>query len=279
MSRKPPRPLPRSNQPACVFCDKKPTTEEHLFSKWTRELVPAQFNSRLQLRTMSINGERVELERRKRAGDLASLVVKAFCDNCNNVWMGKIEESVIPILTPMILGADMHLSRRDRQLIASWCALKTIVGEFINSDTRTIPIEVVKDFMKHKSPPKNWIIWIGKYEGTLLRSYWHSSLDIQATENGLPVQTFTDAPRNTQTSTFHIGNLLVHVFSAHPAVLPYGVPLNINDALIQIFPRWQFNTVPWPPEQSIDDEMSNQLIGTMETIYNAIKGVTFFRTH
>jgi hypothetical protein len=101
----------------------------------------------------------------KKPGVPSSKKIRAVCKKCNETWMSNIEEISKPVLTPLILGEKITLSVDDQQIIATWLALKTIIGDQDDQKTSSIHTESHNIFYQTRLALDGWKIWIGHYEG------------------------------------------------------------------------------------------------------------------
>lgn len=251
-SRKPAHP-----QWGCIWCGKIPRTGEHLWPEWFSKIVPQTRNSHSNLKTrISYKPQEVVVSHqlKKRPGDPASRRIKAVCKDCNNVWMGKIEEAAIPVMTPLILGKEALLSPADQKAIVEWAVLKTMIGEYDDSlDTRAINEETQQAFYHDRSLIGVWKILIGRYVGTnWVTRYRHTPYHMRSRSNFLPVVDVTSM--NTQVSTFVGGQLYIHVMSTRlPQLASFGFRGTTGNMLRCIWPATD-EPIPWPPALTMGDD-------------------------
>jgi hypothetical protein len=189
---------------------------------------------------------------RPRAGDPLRSKVKIVCKTCNSGWMGGIQSAAKPLLIPLIEGRRTTLGSSAQKAIAAWCAMATMTGEYLSFDTTAIAItQSEKDWFRvHQTPPKTWKIWIGHYPGS--KGVWNHFV---AHLRGKGIRNPSYDPLalpNTQTTSFVIGNLFVHVFSStgDPQMVarwvwPFGSMISLK--LPQIFPPKE-GFIAWPTQ-------------------------------
>ena len=202
--------------PTCIFCDGKPTTKEHLWSQWMRELVfREKTNKHLNTSEILTNTGGVVVQQRPiyklRTGSTTSIQIKKVCKPCNSGWMGDLEEFAIPILTPLITGEPIVLNIKTQQTVAEWATLKTIVGEYISLYKKVITRSEEKLFYQQKRAPENWLIWIGRSEQKYDYAREHSGENFSfniTTSLGAPVRPVT---RRAQATILAVGHLILYI--------------------------------------------------------------------
>ena len=134
----------------------------------------------------------------------------------------------------------------------------TMVAEFLDqTGTRIEVLPADRIWLKeNQTVPKNWKIWLANYERGSWKGLWiHSTVPIQGEEH-IPEtnQLGIDLP-NTQSTTFLVGKLYVHVISSAISRI-----IRKQDIVGQgrlLFPRlWPIRRSPlaWPPFRPITDE-------------------------
>lgn len=124
---------------ACAFCgdDSRRLTDEHVFGDWVSRLFgskapPDGFNGKAQI--FDAAGNLKEF-----AAIPFQQVVKIPCEACNTGWMRGLEDSVIPFLTPMILGERVRLRPSRQRLLATWCVKTALVMDHLHPRSRIVP--------------------------------------------------------------------------------------------------------------------------------------------
>jgi hypothetical protein len=157
----------------------------------------------------------------------------------NETWMSGIQNRAKPFLVPLFEGHFTTLHEHSQRLIAAWIAMATIAAEFDKRLERAIPDKDREWFAEEHVPPNDtWKIWIGAYFGTPLGFFWHSTLPISSPEH-IPEGGDPNFPwAHTQTTTFIVGQLYVHVFSCPIADVVRKVSLGVrgNVVMSQIWP-------------------------------------------
>jgi len=186
------------------------------------------------------------------SGDARNRGIKAVCGKCNSEWMGAIEEWVKPSLVPLIKGTGAFLNHDDQRAIATWIAMKTMVGEYFDPSKVAIPLSERQFLRDHRhAPDANWRIWIGNYERVKWLGQWaHASMGIAPS---VRIKDRNPEIPNTQTTTFVVGKLYAHVFSSEISRLVNQVSLGSKaiEKIAQIWPI-QEDFIAWPTN-AMDD--------------------------
>jgi hypothetical protein len=135
--------------------------------------------------------------------------------------------------------------------------MATMTAEFIDRDPNTIAVpQSQRDWlMNTATAPPGWRIWLTSYRRHKWPAQWvHLTLPILEAKD-IPDEQSTDyVPPNTQTTTFVVGQLYVHVMSSVN-------PDNINKwatmlpraewLLVPLFPQKE-SFIAWPPTSIAD---------------------------
>lgn len=160
--------------------------------------------------------------------------------------MSSFDDAAKPVLSMLIKGEKAFLNADSQKLIATWIAMKAMVGEFFDPSTAAVPLSERQFLRDRRQPPDNWKIWIGNYTRKKWSGqYVHTTSSIDSAD-GL-ARRDPNVP-NTQTTTIVVGNMYAHVFSSDiPAVIGgYGLNESKQEKIAQIWPiRESF--IAWPP--------------------------------
>jgi hypothetical protein len=254
----------------CIFCDEHAKlTKEHLWSKWTRQLVQRDsLKHEYAIQVFNIDG--IDRTVKTIAGDARSRGLRAVCEKCNSGWMGSIEEWAKPSLVPLIKGTGAFLNRDNQRAIATWIAMKAMVGEYFDLTKVAIPLSE-RQFMRDNrcAPDANWKIWIGNYERTKwLGQYAHGAMGIAPSVRAKDRK--PEIP-NTQVTTFVIGKLYAHVFSSEIArlVSRFSLCQRAIGKLAGVWPL-QEDFIAWPTNAMDDadaDAMASAIFLSLKSRY------------
>src|SRR5262249_2205139 len=125
----------------------------------------------------------------------------------------RFQETLKPILVPLVTGERTILSLNAQRLLAGWCAMSVMTADFFYPDRQAIP-QVERDYFRDNllPPLETWKIWIGRYT----RKKWAAHY----IRNSMPmVEDFPEgddesiARPNSQMTTIVVGQLYIHAFS------------------------------------------------------------------
>ena len=98
-------------------------TCEHVIPKWARRSFDIKG-------PVTVDAREEGLDQRRRVGAMQALNITlddAICEECNSVWLSRLERAVKPLLAPMAVSASpTTLSPARQKLLATW-AVKTVL--------------------------------------------------------------------------------------------------------------------------------------------------------
>jgi hypothetical protein len=252
------KPIP---QKRCIFCDlPNKMSSEHIWGRWIKDYVRADRKKHHIHLTRIPAPELPNIsELRIRAGDPLRANVHVVCQDCNSKWLSQIQEQTKPILIPLLQGKKSALGPTTQAQLAKWCTMATMTGEFIDRDPIGQGVSLAERQMlwKKSAIPTGWRIWIARYRRNRWKGEWvHLAVPILDAENSVGLKAGDHAPPNTQTTTFVIGELYVHVMSSsqHPDLTAkwlWPAFSRLSRLLIQIWPPKE-SFIAWPPESLTD---------------------------
>jgi hypothetical protein len=156
--------------------------------------------------------------RLNRPGSAHSHQLHLVCKQCNNVWMGSLQDNAKPHLLALSEGNWNGLTLQGMTDLSSWAAMVTICLEFADLNTQSVPKSEREIFRGVRRPGPNWIVCFGQCgdfgdPGAM----WHRAGLIS--DEGPPPDTVTRKP-NTQTTTVYAGQCFFHTLSGPQNVLP-----------------------------------------------------------
>jgi hypothetical protein len=271
MSRSP-RPAPPPK--VCIFCGRTglqvEITREHVWADWLKNYIPKNQRNHYALTGIIEQSGKLEASVRRWGGDAQSRRLQIVCRHCNNGWMGQLQESVKPILVPMIEGEPKLINQIGQSVLATWCAMAVMVAEHFNPVHAAITF-LDRDYLRtHLHPPANMRIWLGNYSRSAWNGCWvHRSMSIADQFIPNPADNTLPQP-NTKTSTFVVGKVYFHVFVCeHDFILnklslqPSAIPL--------IAPLWPIvePAIAWPIQAMSD----SQAVAMSEAIFNFLSAI------
>jgi hypothetical protein len=196
----------------CAFCDRHGNlTSEHAWPKWLHNILFLELRNlhhcHLTVRPNRHSGSKFLINREQRSGDPGSRKLPIVCANCNNGWMSILQEHSKPYLTPIIQGQWINLSEC-REVFAKWCVMTTMVNEYQDPPTISIP-QLERDRLRLGLPlSDNWLVWVGQcpLESPNRRAAHRAYTIFDGQNNpGKP---------NCQVTTLHVGKMLIQVIFA-----------------------------------------------------------------
>jgi hypothetical protein len=166
-------------------------------------------------------------------GHVGSKKLREVCSACNSGWMSDIEQDVKLILLSLIRGENIILTPEDQAIICAWAMMITMVAEFTDRATISIPYGDRNNLFNDKFP-EGWEIFLGKYNGNEWKQrYFHTGGHIQSMYSR--PQIFNPI-YDSQTSTFVVGSLFLYVRSTQIPGFMFPCNVNPTDYLERIYP-------------------------------------------
>ncbi len=137
-------------------------TREHVFPRWLTgsprfvNLTGEVKETRWWPAFTAPGSEKVLFE-----SNAVDLEAKIVCEQCNTVWMRKLEDAAKRRMGPMILGHKRILGRKDRIAIARWSMKTACVVRHCQDDVRAhVPLELRRAVFRG-GLPDNVFVWLG----------------------------------------------------------------------------------------------------------------------
>jgi hypothetical protein len=154
----------------CVFCGSTAgrATDEHVIPKWARDGFDIQ-----EWVTIDAADPGAALEHVGRQRHLNIVFRDGLCAQCNNEWLGPIENQAKAILLPMALEAKPTvLDAASQALLAFWAVKTVFLLEFAfrqryrnRSVAGYLATELEMAWLRAKEqPPPNSMVWIGCWD-------------------------------------------------------------------------------------------------------------------
>ncbi len=246
----------------CIFCGGGNLSKEHFWPEWASALLP-NYPINQHVEQLFTFTEVTKLtgppEVRSKPGYVWTKKIRAVCVPCNTGWMSTLETAVQPILTPLIATQPHTLTVSSMHVLAKWIALKIMVGEHNHPKDAVTPLEDREKFRSTLEIPPNFKIWIAKCGvGGWQTAYVRHTSTVSSTPVFLPNHRF----KNTQSITFGIGDLLVHVL--HTTVTDWGPNLSFEPSgvVIPLFPI--VDSINWPPIRSLSATEAHSIAWTLK---------------
>lgn len=212
------------------------------------------------------SGELLNQSVRTKPGELYTRKLKVVCDRCNNEWMSRIEEAIIPTLTSIIQGKRVTLDAAELKSLSHWATLKSIVLEHGNgSKDHVTPLKDRMAFAFEGTIPSYFSIYFLSHASASEIGYVRTSHAISLT-SGPPTPPLEDRVKNVQQISVMLGRAMLHVNAA------YVDGFRIEDRLDmpKVIERriWPPNQIPlsWPAEPFLTTNQMRDLAYAMERV-------------
>jgi hypothetical protein len=222
----------------CIFCGSTAKLkQEHIFGKWMKRNIKSTKTKTAHLTSF------VDLDRQtgaqipsmakgklNRPGSPHSHQLHLVCNNCNNIWMGSLQENAKPHVLALAKSDWSGLTLQSMTDLAAWATMVTICIEFADLNTQSVSKSERKIFRGIRRPGPNWIVCFGRcgdFEDP--GAFWHRAGSLYDPSG--PLDAVPDKP-NTQATTVYVGQCFFHTLSGPADVLPdpggYAVDLGIR---------------------------------------------------
>jgi hypothetical protein len=248
----------------CIFCERFGNmSKEHIWPEWAAELfklnpspVHEEFHMRFTEKTKLVDKPKVV----NRQGSVATKKMRVVCEDCNNGWMSELEDSIKPILTPLILGNPSTIDQSQQELVARWIGVKVLVSEQNNQS------DVISD-QRHRTAlmvdgavPGYLHIWIAPVKAEKWETGYYR-------ETGTLSRTLEPPPKtkkNVQSNAFGFGRLFMFAMGSTG-----GIDLNdfirIDERIPKLWP-YQGHAISWPSELTLHWPGVNQIAAALGTL-------------
>jgi hypothetical protein len=182
--------------------------------------------------------------------------------------MGAIETAVIPVLTPLVEGRGILLTKPKRKKLAEWIALKVLVAD--KSGYRDAPATPIYDqrvrdeFYQRRVVPVGTRIYLAAQIGRIWATSYHrhsSGLGFVAPPR--PPSEHPTGVRNVQTITWGIGKLLIHLSAVTDAEVGKIFRFSKPEFFRRLYPITGAD-IRWPPAHAVTDHFVDDLAGSLE---------------
>ena len=257
----------------CIFCGSQPTTREHVWADWLKQYIPKTSVNYSYLSATS-HKTHTEYTRKTVGGDLRSRRLQVVCQPCNNGWMSLLQERAKPLLLPLLKGEITVFDVNQQQVLAAWISMFVMVAEHFDPNKVVSPLPERQILMNEKRTPPNWNIWFGDLDQN---SDWpallnHFAVPISTPEH-IPEIMSNGFPRpNTQTMTFRVGRLYVHVRSSVTDIFENWRFARPN-LLAQIWPIRR-NLIAWPPRIALSGRDADAICASFKVASDEVENRT-----
>lgn len=235
----------------CVFCRKRDAdTYEDAWSIWLRKAWREFAGNPNEMFDNSLSRGSVlkpeilrEWKGRHRVG--------GFCRHCNNVWMSGMEDTVKPILKPMMLGERLELSPQALKRLARWAYLKSLVFTLSTPEIEVSASEYVRFFESRKPPHLGSVLLMQSqalFGGMLYRL---ENIDVHLVDGSIA---------QNWRGSFIIGHVILQVFGERPVTNARlrARPRRPQDWVRVIWPA--SGSFKWPLSTSLEPEAVGKML-------------------
>ncbi|MEL4294047.1 hypothetical protein [Shewanella xiamenensis] len=242
----------------CIFCGGTGMSKQHVWPDWMKTVIPREnkqehYQNMIKLQFDDSKYASITPEILKKRGHVATRKIRNVCKKCNGGWMSRLETSVKPKMTDMMLNKQTILTNSEMLSISAWAVMISIMAEFTDIPTKSIPDQDLTHLMRNQCPPSNWTVWIGKYKGQEWNyRYRHHGIGCMPLQLARIMKPFTHC--NTQSSTFVVGSFLIHTTSSTLSGINPIFDKEHAEKLIQIWPLpLTVDCVNWSLLKEIND--------------------------
>ncbi len=232
----------------CIFCPAKADSREHVWSDW---LLNRLGKNRSVIVGKIQNRDYFDPEQKQ-------IVVKCVCEGCNGGWMKRLEDSVIPILEPMIFdGKHTRLDPLQQWLLAQWAMKTAMVVEYCVRERDTFYTRadcLALSNLTHPTLPSFSYVWIADHDGW--ENVYTKGTDASGRPGSADIQT-------AYVTTLSFGRVAMQTLTIRSGTNtdPYS-DIECNQhlwsgLLRQIWPAT--SVVDWPPPNSLKRDMLEML--------------------
>ena len=155
----------------CVFCGRSGVTKQHMWPDWLKTIIPREGSTSGQMifhvRMAPMNkAVIIQPDVKERRWHQGAHKIRNVCGQCNSGWMSRLETAAKPHLTSLILGKKCNLDKQAQHSLAAWIVMTSIMAEFTDIKTVSIPAIHRNQLRISGNPPDGWQIWTGRYHGS-----------------------------------------------------------------------------------------------------------------
>lgn len=229
----------RKSPERCIYCGRvAKMTREHIFGTWLKNYLKVKSVRTDHFTTLvetkgGIPIPSMSKGRLNRPGDPHSQQLKLVCKQCNETWMGVIQNDAKPFLIEMLHGRWPSLDSLASKAVATWACMVTTSIEFADEKTNTSAPEERQAFKAELEPSRYWLIYVGLCDSGLdPGSFWHRGgmWSVEDIADGIP------KPFKVQTTTFYLGRCFFHTVRAPSDYLPDPVGYGVEIGIRQLWP-------------------------------------------
>ena len=199
---------------ACVFCGtmQYQLTREHVIPQWARRSFDIKG-------PVTVDAREEGLDQRRRVGSMQHLNITlddAICEDCNSIWLSRLERAVKPVLAPMAVSArQTTLSLMSQKLMATWAVKTALLLELAFRQMYPVsrPVEGYRAsqpefaWLRARSePPPRSLVWLGCWD-------CQQAIPVRYAPSSAPLPAPDGSPVKGHFATFTVGFIAFQVFT------------------------------------------------------------------
>ena len=115
----------KKNDSFCIFCGEKGMSKQHVWPDWMKKVIPREdiqehYQNIIRVQLTDSKYAFISPEILKKRGNIASRMIRNVCKKCNGGWMSRLETSVQPKMTDMMLDKKTTLTKSELLSISAW---------------------------------------------------------------------------------------------------------------------------------------------------------------
>jgi len=233
-----PRTGPGRAAPTCIFCDRPSGSVAYAWPEWICRLLIKQHGI-ANIGSGEHNPDPAIVERMEREVDST---VTRVCDACQDGWIQRVEDDVMPFLEPMILGRPISLGHEHQWLLARWSAKTAAVLE-CTLDTRVRTARIACEHIRTVGAHLGTQVLVGRYDG---------DAQVLTYERDLFSRTVDGEQRYFPQASLVIGNVIIQVFAGPWRTATTDLMRPASAPLIPLV-GGSGEQIQWPPHLCVDD--------------------------
>jgi hypothetical protein len=247
-----------SSAAQCAFCGRSGVkmSNEHVFPKWLSKAGLSVVDEYVMNRMGKVTRSKI-----------MQLKTRRVCEDCNTGWMCRIENSTIPIMTPLLEGTVNRITEIDRWIISRWFMKTILTAQLaLTARDRTGPLHPTdyETFFAFAQPFHNQFTLIAGYTGKVLPITFAIYSPNEATNQGVRALLH-----------FHRVILMTFLMRMDGGLAVMQLPGgNFIDAVHMLWPTQRelgpFNTgdptmaLPWPPPVLVNEPTVETLLEVLQ---------------
>jgi hypothetical protein len=155
--------------------------------------------------------------------------------------MSDLQEQTRPHLVPLLQGTYITFHRRGKSLLSAWATMLTIISEYVDHEFVITPPQDRSQLWLTLLPPSHWKILLARLPAHInFPDFGRCTLDVVDLNMPQTDNRNSIIVRNTQTTTFRVGDALFHVMNSSVPVVQRNIRIwkyhGLGNRLAQLWP-------------------------------------------